>query len=92
MAIIGEQELTAANQTIYKRGKLLINYMTQPFFVTETQTGKKGVYVTREDTVRDVQMIIEGKLDTTPVESLLYIGTLRDAGLIEEKNDVQQSE
>ena len=82
VAIVGEAELSPFDQTVFQRAKRLINYMTQPFFTTESQTGKKGMIVSREKTIRDVKMILAGKLDQVPPEKLLYIGSLDDAKLI----------
>jgi F-type H+-transporting ATPase subunit beta len=81
VAIVGEAELSQYNQVVYHRGKKLINYMTQPFFTTEIQTGKKGAYVPRETTIKDVAQIVNGKLDGIPEEKFLYIGSIADAGL-----------
>lgn len=82
VAIVGESELSVHNQLVYHRGKKLLNYFTQPFVTTEAQTGKKGVFVKREETVRDIQTIISGDIDQVPDEQLFGIGSLRDAGII----------
>ncbi|HSW88921.1 MAG TPA: F0F1 ATP synthase subunit beta [Candidatus Saccharimonadales bacterium] len=82
VSLIGESELSAEDQVIYKRSKMLKNYMTQNFTVVETQTEKKGVYVAVKDTVADVKAILEGKVDSLKPEDLLYIATLKD---VEEK-------
>lgn len=76
VSLIGGSELGPEDQLIYKRAKLLKNYMTQNFFVTESQTGKKGNYVTLKDVVSDVKAILEGKHDTHSPESMLYIGRI----------------
>ncbi len=82
VAIVGEAELSPDDQLVYQRAKKLLNYMTQPFGTTESQTGKKGVTVPRETTITDVQMIISGKVDEVPDEKFLYIGGLKEAGII----------
>lgn len=79
-AIIGEEELSVQDQKILHRAQKLINYMTQPFFTAEQQTGRKGVFVPRSETVSDVKDILAGKFDTVPEEKLLYIGGLTEAG------------
>ena len=75
VAIVGEEEISAENQRVYQRAQKILNYMTQPFFITEIQSGRKGVMVRREDAVRDVQAILDGKFDLVPAEKFLYIGT-----------------
>lgn len=82
VAIIGEQELSAEDRLNFNRAKKIINYMTQPFSVTESQTGRSGQFVPREVCVSDLLAILEGKLDKVPTDNLLYIGSLKDAGLI----------
>ena len=61
--LVGESELSQEDRIIYKRAKLIKNYMTQPFFVSEGQTGRKGVYIPLVDTVKDVASILEGACD-----------------------------
>lgn len=82
VAILGESELAAQDQIIYKRAKILINYLTQPLFVTEQQTGRKGCYVPRLTTINDIKIILSGKLDHLPPERFLYISSLKEAKLI----------
>ncbi len=81
VAIIGEAELSQYDQMQFGRGRKLLNYLTQPFHTTEIQTGKKGVYVDRQQTIEDVAAIMAGKVDKVPEDKLLYIGSLESAGL-----------
>ena len=76
VAIVGESELSPFDRLVFQRAGKIINYMTQPFFTTEAQTGKKGIIVDRNKTVRDVQRIINGELDNVSAEKLLYLGSL----------------
>lgn len=82
VAIMGESELSTADQLLYNRVKKVVHYLTQPFFVTEEQTGRKGVYVPRQTAVSDIGLILSGKLDEIPNEKFLYIGSLKDAKLV----------
>jgi F-type H+/Na+-transporting ATPase subunit beta len=82
VAILGESELSTDDQIIYQRANKLINYMTQPFFVTETQTGKPGKFVPLQTTVNDIQVILSGALDKVDAEKFLYIGSLKEANLV----------
>ncbi len=82
VSLIGESELSSDDQIVYKRSKMLKNYMTQNFTVVEAQTEKKGVYVAVKDTVADVRAILDGKIDQLLPEDILFIGTLKD---VEEK-------
>lgn len=80
VAIVGKDELSNENQVLYDRGQKILNYLTQPFFAAEVQTGRKGVYVPREKTIADVLRILNGAVDSTPASALLYIGTLDSIG------------
>lgn len=82
VAILGESELSPGDQMIYGRAKKLVNYMTQPLFVTESQTGKKGQYVDRQTTINDIKVILSGQVDKIDGEKFLYIGSLKSAKLI----------
>jgi len=76
---VGEEELSAENKILYNRTKKIINYLTQPFFMTERQTGKKGVYVPKDTAVNDIVLILSGKLDNIPADKFMYIGSLKEA-------------
>jgi len=81
-AIVGEAELSPHDQLTYQRAKKLLNYLTQPFFVTEKQTSKFGTFVPKKQTVRDIKMILKGDFDEVPNERFLYIGSLDDTGML----------
>lgn len=82
VAIVGESELSPENRLLYNRAKKIINYMTQPFFMTEAQSGKKGAYVSRVNAVKDITLILSGNLDNIDAEKFMYIGSLKDAGIL----------
>ncbi len=77
-SLIGESELNEKDKVLYNRAKLLKNYMTQSFFVTEVQTGKPGVFVPVSETVADVQALLEGHYDTFDPHKIKDIGRLKD--------------
>ncbi len=79
VSLIGESELNPDDRLIYKRAKLIRNYMTQSFFITEKQTGRKGVFMPIETTINDTYDILNGEYDAVPEEKLLYIGSAEEA-------------
>ena len=81
VAIVGESEISSDDQIVFNRVKKVVNYLTQPFFTTENQTGRKGVYVPRDTTVRDIRGILDGEYDEVPAEKFLYVGSLKDLGV-----------
>lgn len=78
VSLVGESELSVSDRLVYQRAKKLLNFMTQNFFVTESQTGKKGVYVPRLTTVEDVNDLLNGKYDYVSDEKFNYIGSLKE--------------
>lgn len=77
VALVGEGELSQDNRLLYHRAQMLKNYMTQPFVSVENQTGVKGEYVCREDTVRDVMGILGGKYDDRQLAEFSMIGKIK---------------
>jgi F-type H+/Na+-transporting ATPase subunit beta len=78
VTIIGESELSPQDRLQYERAIRLRNYMTQLISAAEDQTGKPGVFVTRKETVADVEAILAGKFDNVPAEKFMYIATTKD--------------
>ncbi len=77
-SLIGESELSQQNQIIYKRAKLIRNYMTQTFATISDLTSNQITYIPREQTIDDVKQLLEGRYDKVQPEKLLYISTLKD--------------
>ncbi len=78
VSIAGEQELSPEDRIIYRRSRMLLNYMTQNAFMVTNQTSRAGAYVKRADTVRDVQSILSGRLDEWDPAKLMYMGSIGD--------------
>ncbi len=78
VAVIGVEELSATDRDLYTRGLLIQNYMTQPFFVGERYTGKKGAYVKVPDTLKDSEDIISGMYDDWDPQEMYMIGTIAE--------------
>ena len=77
-SLIGESELSPVDQGVYKRSRIIKNYMTQNFFTIEDQSGKKGAFVPIAETIADVAAILEGKYDTVDPDKMLNIGSLKE--------------
>ncbi|HLE49115.1 MAG TPA: F0F1 ATP synthase subunit beta [Patescibacteria group bacterium] len=78
VSLVGEAELSREDQISYRRAKRIKNYMTQNFFVAETQRGEKGDYVLLDVALKDLNGIIMGKYDKVPEDEFLYISTISD--------------
>ncbi|RKY30530.1 MAG: F0F1 ATP synthase subunit beta [Candidatus Omnitrophota bacterium] len=74
--IIGIEELSKQERVLYERAQRLQNFLTQPFFTAEIYTGRKGAYVTLEETLKGAERILKGELDSMPSDQLYMIGAL----------------
>ncbi|TFE25840.1 hypothetical protein [Cohnella luojiensis] len=73
----GRDGLPDSETRTYARGERLEAYLTQPLYVAETFTGTAGVTVSLQETLQDVQRIIDGGMDQIDVKKLLFIGRLQ---------------
>lgn len=76
VSVIGVEELSKQDRILYERAQKLENFLTQPFFVAEAYTERRGVFVETEDTLKGCEKIISGELDRTPKEELYMIGKI----------------
>jgi F-type H+-transporting ATPase subunit beta len=76
VAVIGIDELSHADRTLYERARKLQNFLTQPCFVAEAYTGRKGQYVTTAETIAGAAMIVEGKVDERDEREFYMVGKL----------------
>jgi len=78
VALVGESELSPESQLTYRRAKKIRNFMTQSFFVAETQSGRLGKFVPIATTVQDTADILNGKYDHLPEDKFLYVGSVSE--------------
>ena len=76
VAVIGIDELSRSDRLVYERARKLQNYLTQPCFVAESYTGRKGQYVPTEVTINDCSQIIEGVYDDRDEREFYMIGRI----------------
>ncbi len=79
IAILGMEELSDEDKLIVSRARKIQRFLSQPFHVAEQFTGRPGVYVKTEDTIRGFKEIIEGKHDDLPENAFYMVGTIEDA-------------
>lgn len=60
IAIVGENELSAADKTDYQNAKKLIQFFSQDFAVAEKFSGKPGEYYTLKQTLDGIEAILNG--------------------------------
>ena len=76
IAILGIEELSEEDKLAVTRARKIQRFLSQPMFVTEAFTGRKGKYVPIEETVRGFKEILEGKHDALPEQAFYMVGTI----------------
>lgn len=76
IAILGIEELSEEDKLIVARARKIRNFLSQPFFVAETFTGKPGKYVKRQETIKGFKMIVDGEMDEIPEQAFYMVGTI----------------
>jgi len=78
IAILGMEELSEEDKQAVSRARKIQRFLSQPFHVAETFTGKPGTYVKIEDTIRAFKEIIDGKHDDKPEQAFYMKGGIED--------------
>ncbi|MCB9697117.1 MAG: F0F1 ATP synthase subunit beta [Alphaproteobacteria bacterium] len=79
IALLGVDELAAADRAVVTRARRLIRFLTQPFQVTEGFTGQPGRSVPIEATLAGAKAILAGETDDWDEASLYMVGDLDEA-------------
>ena len=79
IALLGIEELSAADRIAVKRARHLMRFLTQPFMVTVAFTGKTGRTVELEATLAGCRAILDGEADEWAEGSLYMVGDLEEA-------------
>ena len=74
IAILGIEELSDEDKVVVGRARRIQKFLSQPFFVAETFTGRPGKYVKIEDTIRGFKEVVEGKHDDIPEQAFYMAG------------------
>ena len=78
IAILGIEELSEDDKLTVGRARRIQRFLSQPMFVTEVFTGRKGKYVPVEETVRGFKEILEGKYDDLPEQAFYMVGGIEE--------------
>ena len=78
IAILGMDELSDEDKLTVTRARKLQRFLSQPFHVAETFSGRPGVYVSLKDTVRGFKEIIDGKHDDLPEQAFYMAGGIEE--------------
>lgn len=78
IAILGMEELSDEDKKTVNRARKIQKFLSQPFHVAETFTGRAGKFVPCEVTIRDFKAIIDGKYDDKPEDFFYMKGSLEE--------------
>ncbi len=76
IAILGIEELSEEDKLTVARARRIERFLSQPMFVAEAFTGRSGQYVSREETVRGFDEILQGKHDDLPEQAFYMAGNI----------------
>ena len=80
IAMLGLEQLSAADRNVVARARRLERFLTQPFFTTEQFTGHKGKLVSLGDALRGCERILRDEFQDYPESALYMIGSVDEAG------------
>jgi len=92
IAILGMEELAEEDRLLVQRARKIQRFLTQPFFVAEAFTGRKGVYINIEETLSGFEMILDGKVDNIPERFFYMTGTIDQVISSHEKDSEAKKE
>jgi F-type H+/Na+-transporting ATPase subunit beta len=79
IAILGVEELSEDDKQVVNRARRIEKFLSQPFIVAETFTGKPGKVTPIKDTIRSFKELCDGKWDHLPEAAFLYVGGIEEA-------------
>ena len=78
IAMLGLEELSEKDRQTVARARRLERFLTQPFFSTESFTGRPGCMVKLEDTLAGCERLLDGEFMDKPERTFYMIGALDD--------------
>ncbi len=78
IAILGMDELSEEDKLTVSRARKTQKFLSQPFFVAETFTGRKGKYVTLKETITGFKKIADGEMDPYPEQAFYMCGNIEE--------------
>jgi F-type H+-transporting ATPase subunit beta len=79
IAMLGLEQLSAADRAVVARARRLERFLTQPFYTTEQFSGIKGRLVSLADALDGCERILRDEFKDVPEGALYMIGTVDEA-------------
>jgi len=76
IAILGVEELSDEDKITVTRARKIQKFLSQPMFVAEAFTNRKGVYVPIEKTVDSFEQILAGDYDSVDESAFYMVGDI----------------
>lgn len=76
IAILGMEELSDEDRLTVGRARKIQRFLSQPFFVAEAFTGRKGEYVSLAQTISGFNRIMQGEFDDVGEQEFYMKGTI----------------
>lgn len=79
IAILGMDELSEEDKLTVARARKVQRFLSQPFFMSEVFSGKKGKFVLLKDTIEGFGALLAGEGDLYPEAAFYMVGDLKEA-------------
>lgn len=79
IAILGMDELSEEDKVTVARARKVQKFLSQPFFMSEVFSGRKGRFVSLNDTIESFGALLDGEGDDYPEGAFYMNGTLQEA-------------
>ncbi|HMW60271.1 MAG TPA: F0F1 ATP synthase subunit beta [Leptospiraceae bacterium] len=79
IAILGMDELSEEDKILVGRARKIERFLSQPFHVAAQFTGRDGIYVKLDDTIRSFKELLTGNYDHLPESAFYMTGTIEQA-------------
>lgn len=79
IAILGMDELSEEDKVTVARARKVQKFLSQPFFMSEVFSGRKGRFVSLNDTIESFGALLDGEGDDYPEGAFYMTGTLQEA-------------
>jgi len=78
IAILGIEELPEEDKLTVYRARKIQKYLSQPFFVAESYSGREGKYVSLEKTIEEFEKLVKGDYDSLSEDEFYMKGVLKE--------------
>lgn len=78
ISILGMSELSEEDRQLVYRARKIQKFLSQPFFVAESYSGRTGKNVTLKETIEGFREIVRGNCDNLPEDAFYMVGGIEE--------------